>query len=114
MLQYISGSKPALTINPKLNYKGAKDMKKTKLLGLVLIFVLKITTASAVFAILLSAAIYSGTCGKNVYWSLNTETGVLDITGSGAMVNCSSSTSAPWHSNRDNGELFGNALPPEN
>ena len=32
-----------------------------------------------------SAETYSGTCGTNVNWSLDTETGVLEITGTGAM-----------------------------
>ena len=46
-----------------------------------------------------SAASYSGTCGTYVNWSLDTETGVLTISGSGAMRSYySSSSSAPWHS----------------
>ena len=39
-----------------------------------------------------SAATYSGTCGDNLTWSLDTDTGVLNITGTGAM------TSHPWSS----------------
>ena len=35
---------------------------------------------------------YSGTCGTNVNWSLDTETGLLKITGTGEM------TSSPWES----------------
>lgn len=42
------------------------------------------------------AATYSGTCGKNLSWSLNTSTGVLNITGSGAMTDFS--YSSPWYS----------------
>ena len=44
------------------------------------------------------AATYSGSCGTNVTWSLDTDTGVLNITGSGAMKNYSYSSSAPWSS----------------
>ena len=42
---------------------------------------------------------YSGSCGTNVYWSLDIETGVLDITGTGAMKSYSSSN-IPWYSYR--------------
>ncbi|MBQ3196422.1 MAG: leucine-rich repeat protein [Clostridia bacterium] len=35
---------------------------------------------------------YSGICGENLTWSLDVETGVLDITGTGEMYN-----QAPWH-----------------
>ncbi len=45
-----------------------------------------------------SATTYSGTCGDNLNWSLDTDTGVLNITGMGAMNNWSSYTSAPWYS----------------
>ena len=51
------------------------------------------------FAVDAEAATYSGTCGTNVNWSLDTETGVLDITGTGAMRNYSYS-SVPWYSYR--------------
>ena len=47
------------------------------------------------------AATYSGNCGTNganVTWNLDTDTGVLNITGSGAMKNYSSSS--PWYSHR--------------
>ena len=40
----------------------------------------------------------SGTCGKNVTWSL--ENGVLTISGTGAMTDYSSYTSVPWYSQR--------------
>ncbi len=43
------------------------------------------------------AASYSGTCGENVSWSLNTVTGVLTITGSGPMENYKSMNYAPWY-----------------
>lgn len=50
--------------------------------------------------ITVSAASDSGTCGDNLTWSFDTETGVLDITGSGAMTNYSFSSHAPWYSYR--------------
>ena len=49
-----------------------------------------------------SAATYSGDCGadgSNVQWSLNTSTGVLEITGSGEMENYTYD-SIPWYSYR--------------
>ena len=45
-----------------------------------------------IFATTANAETYSGTCGTNVNWSLDTETGLLKITGTGAM------TSYPWSS----------------
>jgi|GEM_PF-2449110 len=43
---------------------------------------------------------YSGTCGNNLTWTLNKSTGVLNITGTGAMTNYSSSSYVPWGSYR--------------
>jgi hypothetical protein len=47
-------------------------------------------------------ATYSGTCGTNVNWTLDTSTGVLAITGTGDMANYKSYSPsyAPWYSNR--------------
>ena len=45
---------------------------------------------------LAQAATYSGTCGTSLKWSLDTSTGVLTISGSGAME--SYSTGGPWRS----------------
>ena len=42
--------------------------------------------------------IYHGSCGDNVWYSLNTGTGVLSITGTGSMTNYSSSSNVPWYS----------------
>ena len=47
-----------------------------------------------------SAVTYSGTCGDNLTWSLDTDTGVLNITGTGAMTNWSYAE-APWYSYYD-------------
>ena len=44
-----------------------------------------------------SAATYSGKCGSNITWSLDTSTGELVISGSGAMYNYSYSSSVPWY-----------------
>ncbi|MBR3612271.1 MAG: leucine-rich repeat domain-containing protein [Bacteroidaceae bacterium] len=48
-----------------------------------------------------SAKTYSGTCGTSVNWSLNTETGVLNITGTEEMTNYSLSN-VPWKNYRSN------------
>ena len=52
------------------------------------------------FAIQADAASYSGTCGDNLTWSLDTDTGVLVISGSGSMTEWDISTSVPWYSYR--------------
>lgn len=48
------------------------------------------------------AEVYSGSCGDKVNYSLDTSTGVLSITGTGAMTDYtfSSFSDVPWHSNR--------------
>ncbi len=47
----------------------------------------------------ISAEIYSGSCGDNARYSLDTTTRVLSITGTGAMSNYSSYKYVPWYSN---------------
>ena len=47
-----------------------------------------------------SAAAMSGTCGENLRWSFDETTGVLTITGSGAMDDYSYETKIPWISLR--------------
>ena len=42
------------------------------------------------------AEVYSGTCGNNLNWSLDTETGAFVITGSGAMDSYTSPSLIPW------------------
>ena len=44
---------------------------------------------------------YSGTCGTNVNWHLDTSTGQLTISGSGAITSYSDKTYVPWYSHRD-------------
>ncbi|MGN0636091.1 MAG: leucine-rich repeat domain-containing protein, partial [Acutalibacteraceae bacterium] len=49
------------------------------------------------FALTASASGYSGTCGKNLTWTLDTTTGILTITGTGEMEDYSWDDSAPWY-----------------
>jgi len=49
-----------------------------------------------------SAQTYSGTCGSKLTWSLDTDTGVLNITGTGAMTNYTYFSNAPWYSYSSN------------
>ena len=51
-------------------------------------------------ALNINATVYSGSCGDNVNYSLDTSTGVLSITGTGAMTNHNSSNDVPWYSNK--------------
>ena len=46
---------------------------------------------------LLNAETYSGSCGENLTWSLNTEDGVLTISGTGAMADYQNATQTPWN-----------------
>lgn len=65
---------------------------KNKLFSFILALVACVTTANA--------AVYNGSCGAegdNVVWLLNTETGVLTISGNGAMADYNYNTyDAPW------------------
>ncbi len=49
-------------------------------------------------ALNINATVYSGSCGTNVRYSLDTSTGLLSITGTGAMKDYSSYSSVPWYS----------------
>ncbi|MCH5314369.1 MAG: leucine-rich repeat domain-containing protein [Eubacterium sp.] len=74
-------------------------MKKILSLFLSIIMVISVTSISNFNAF---AATYSGTCGTNVTWTLNTSTGKLVISGKGSMSNydySSTHSSPPWHSN---------------
>ena len=46
------------------------------------------------------AEVYSGSCGESVNWSLDTETGLLEITGSGKMEDYYSVDGSPWYLHR--------------
>ena len=53
---------------------------------------------SVVFLPTAFSADYSGKCGENLTWSLNVNTGVLTISGTGPMDNYDDSISRPWNS----------------
>ncbi len=73
-------------------------MKSKRILSFLLALMV-LTTFFTAFSVTF-AATYSGSCGTNVNWTLNTDTGVLSITGSGAMTNYSSYSDVPWYSYR--------------
>ena len=47
-----------------------------------------------------SAASYSGTCGSRLTWTLNTNTGLLQISGTGTMTNWTIESAVPWSNYR--------------
>ena len=51
------------------------------------------------FCTRLRAEIHTGSCGTNVTWAFNTETGILAISGTGNMADYSYSNQ-PWYSYR--------------
>lgn len=65
-------------------------------------FVLLCICIVAFCVISASAATYSGKCGDNLTYTLNTNTGVLTISGTGAMADWSDSNGnvAPWYDYR--------------
>ena len=46
------------------------------------------------------AETYSGSCGEDLTWSLNTEDSILTISGTGAMADYTSYNATPWSSIR--------------
>ena len=64
------------------------------------------------FTLKADAATYSGKCGDNLTWSLDTDTGVLTISGTGYMYNWSFDSNAPWYSNRSSVKIvvIGNSV----
>lgn len=46
-------------------------------------------------------AAYSGSCGEHVKWNLDTSSGTMTISGSGAMEGYSSQTDQPWYYYQD-------------
>ena len=46
------------------------------------------------------AALYSGSCGASATWSVDTSTGVLIISGTGAMTDYTTGTDMPWYDYR--------------
>ncbi|MBO5360722.1 MAG: leucine-rich repeat domain-containing protein, partial [Clostridia bacterium] len=86
-------------------------MKKfNKFLATVMVVVMVLTAAPLsgfvgielpnVFSLLASAATDSGTLGENgnISWSFDTETGVLTISGTGAMTDYTAASETPWYS----------------
>ena len=58
---------------------------------LAVIFVMLVITSTTT-----SAETYSGTCGNDLYWSFDTATDTLDITGTGDMYDYPFTVSVPW------------------
>ncbi|MCD7797466.1 MAG: leucine-rich repeat domain-containing protein [Clostridiales bacterium] len=67
-----------------------------RVLSVLLSFVMLLSVTSSL-DLTAFASTYSGTCGDNVTWLFNTDTGILTISGSGDMTNYSSKTSIPWY-----------------
>ena len=73
-----------------------------KLLSIVLCLAL-LSSVITILPVTVTAATYSGTCGANLTWSLDTSSRVLTISGTGDMDNYSySSVNAPWRSYASN------------
>lgn len=53
------------------------------------------------FGVEAQAVTFDGTCGDNINWTLDTDTGVLSITGTGEMWGYNSSSTAPWYAHSD-------------
>ncbi len=72
-------------------------MKKLTLILTALLTLAFLCSAVTVSAF---AKTYSGKCGDNVTWSLDTETGVFTISGTGAMYDYTYSPKSPWYNYR--------------
>ncbi len=69
-----------------------------KRLTLILTAVLMLMLLCSAVTVSAFAKTYSGKCGDDVTWSLDTETGVLTISGTGAMYDYTYSNRSPWYS----------------
>ena len=58
--------------------------------------------AAAIVAVTMNAATYNGNCGANAKWSLDTSTGVLTVSGSGAMYDKAAPSEWDWYQYRGN------------
>ncbi|MCR5485492.1 MAG: bacterial Ig-like domain-containing protein [Clostridiales bacterium] len=80
-------------------------MKRTvnKVIAIMLAVVMTFgaAPAAAFLGLTASAESASGTCGANLNWTLDTETGVLSVTGTGPMADFSEVDPAPWSSSKD-------------
>ena len=54
----------------------------------------------SLFGFRAAAETYNGTCGTNLTWTLDAETGELNITGTGEMFTYISTDAYPWYTNR--------------
>ena len=61
---------------------------------------LELLNLADLFTLKADAEAYSGKCGDNLTWSLDTDTGVLTISGTGYMYNWNYYGDVPWFSNR--------------
>ena len=57
-----------------------------------------LTAICMLFAVVMNAETVGGDCGSDVTWSLDTESGVLTISGSGEMSDYSTTGKVPWYS----------------
>jgi len=82
-----------------------------KALSLIICFIMLLSTLAAT-GITLSAASYSGKCGDNLTWSIDTVNGVLTIDGKGDMYDVPYSSYSPWYSYRSYFEsvIIGNSV----
>lgn len=71
-----------------------------KLFKKSLVVLLSLVMVVCYLPLIASAETYSGTCGDNLMWTIDTSTGMLNITGTGAMddYDDTSPAYAPWHS----------------
>ena len=69
-------------------------MKTKQKLG-ILLFLLCLSLVA--LTLCASATTYTGKCGENLTYTLDTDTGVLTISGSGKMTDWSSSNEVPWY-----------------
>ena len=65
--------------------------------SILLLFALLIGSAGMNYV---QAEVYSGSCGTNAAWSLNTETAILVISGTGAIDDYTYTNQIPWYSYR--------------
>ena len=68
-------------------------MKTTIKKALSVLLALTVLTG---LSLLSHAAVFSGSCGADLTWELDSDSGVLTISGTGAMTSYSSSSPAPW------------------
>ncbi len=74
---------------------------KKKFISLLIVFSIVFSCMSMIeFNVLAAGTTYSGTCGENLTWTLDSVTGLLNISGTGEMNEYVSETDVPWYSQR--------------